>query len=340
MRPIDSLRGIFALMIVWHHYAPMMNVEYHYDFGNTIVLFFFILSGFGIALSWKERISGNEKEFIIKRCAKIFPIQWLTVCACVIFWGNTIESLWALPFHLTLTQSLIPLWQINFTLNTPSWFLSSIFICYLLTPFLLKTINKLGIGKFFVLQILLIIIIEVGIYLLPDSIGHRWLCYINPFYRFMDFSIGVSLGYYMSKGNVTLFFNVVPKFWLSILEVLLVCALFLFMMYPPLFQLDVYPIYRYPIIVILIILLTIGKGCVSYCLNNKVLLWLGNMSLTIYMTHVFCLSYFTQRLLHIPLWVKVIVVYSVVLLVACVLNKYFIPQSAKYFTKMVTKLWK
>lgn len=53
MNPIDSIRGIFALLIVWHHYHP---IHYHYNFGDTIVLFFFILSGFHIAITWKDKI--------------------------------------------------------------------------------------------------------------------------------------------------------------------------------------------------------------------------------------------------------------------------------------------
>lgn len=64
--PIDSLRGIFDLLIVWHHLTLTEVSPYHYDFGSTIVLFFFILSGYGISLSWKDKISekGGGKKFL------------------------------------------------------------------------------------------------------------------------------------------------------------------------------------------------------------------------------------------------------------------------------------
>lgn len=76
---MDSIRGIFALMIVWHHLAEMFGIPYEFDFGNSIVLFFFVVSGFHISLGWGDKIEGREREFILKRCVKIFPLQWLTL---------------------------------------------------------------------------------------------------------------------------------------------------------------------------------------------------------------------------------------------------------------------
>ena len=78
-RPTDSLRGICALLIVLHHYPHQeMGITYTYDFGNTIVLFFFVLSGYGISLAWKNKIERLSKQFYIKRFAKIFPIRiWI-----------------------------------------------------------------------------------------------------------------------------------------------------------------------------------------------------------------------------------------------------------------------
>ncbi len=69
--PIDSLRGIFDLLIVWHHLTLTEVSPYHYDFGSTIVLFFFILSGYGISLSWKDKISekGGGKKFLSRTCS-------------------------------------------------------------------------------------------------------------------------------------------------------------------------------------------------------------------------------------------------------------------------------
>lgn len=106
-RSIDAIRGIFALLIVYHHVCGMMGISYNWNFGDTIVLFFFILSGFHITITWKDKIQGHSKEFIIKRCSKIFPIQWLMILLFVLCDIN-IFSDWAILFHFTLMQSLIP----------------------------------------------------------------------------------------------------------------------------------------------------------------------------------------------------------------------------------------
>ena len=72
-RPTDSLRGICALLIVWHHYPHQeMGITYTYDFGNTIVLFFFVLSGYGISLAWKNKIEGFPNSFILSVLLKYF----------------------------------------------------------------------------------------------------------------------------------------------------------------------------------------------------------------------------------------------------------------------------
>lgn len=241
--PINSIRGILALLIVWHHLTSLMNVPYAFDFGNTVVLFFFILSGFGIALTWKERMgtvatisNGIYRAFIIKRCAKIFPLQWLTLLLFLLFYINVV-SLSAIPFHLTLTQSAIPLWEINFTLNTPSWFLSSLFFCYLMCPFLLRYgyRNK---KSFVVLLLSALFFYSLTVWLLPESIGRRWLTYINPMARMLDFSVGMCLGLFWNevvKGE-----SLLGKRTATLLEVVFVVAAIVFMTYQPLFAYNQY----------------------------------------------------------------------------------------------------
>ena len=213
-RPIDSIRGIFSLLIVWHHLCPLFDIPYKYNYGNTIVLFFFMLSGFHITLTWKDKIDGHSKDFIIKRCAKIFPIQWVMTFLFVLF-GINIVSLWAIPFHLTLTQGLNPLWQVNFTLNVPSWFLSSLFVCYLFTPVLLRCFNR-NTKLMSVLLMLAIVLFTAFLYFLPDSIGRRWIAYLNPFYRLMDYSVGMVLGIYWN--NLFGFIDKIPNLYKYLLD--------------------------------------------------------------------------------------------------------------------------
>ena len=192
---INGWRFIFSLLIVWHH-MPVWKPSGS-DFGNAIVTFFFVLSGFLITHSYRDLLLNKivgTKEFIIKRCATIFPLQWLFTILFVVFSINVV-SYWAVPFHLTLIQSLSPSWKINFTLNTPSWFLSSIFVCYLFTPLLLRIRNR----KYFMMIFISMLLLWHGVLsLLPETIGRKWLCYINPFARILDYGWGILLALYWS----------------------------------------------------------------------------------------------------------------------------------------------
>ena len=327
-RAIDAIRGIFALLIVWHHLCPIMGIYYTMDLGNTIVLFFFVLSGFHITITWKDKIQGHCKDFIIKRCSKIFPIQWLTTLLCVVC-GLNMVSIWAVPFHLTLTQSLIPFWEINFTINTPSWFLSSLFICYLFVPNILNFVNE-NRALFFVTLISCIICFTILVYVLPSTIGRRWLVYINPFARLMDFSIGILLGIIWS--SVFHLVERVPKknFFFTILEIVLVFSFVMVVSSKFMIALNNYPVIRYPFILLLISTFTWSYGIISKLFSNKVLSWLGSISMSIYMVHGFVLHYVSQ-LQEMPILGRVILTYLLVLFLSYLVNL-ALPYMASKFT--------
>lgn len=322
-RPIDSIRGLFALMIVWHHICPLLGIPYHYDFGNTIVLFFFILSGFHIALGWKDRIEGHTKDFIMRRCKKIFPIQWLMTILFVVC-GINVVSLWTVPFHLTLTQSLIPLWKINFTLNTPSWFLSSIFICYLIAPLLIKWAKNYR-ARFILFYFVALLGFSLFVFLLPDSIGHRWLVYINPFARILDFSIGIILGVIWNNERIYHKYESISRINYGIIELILIVAVVSFMVCRPLNSFNDYTFIRYPALVAFIVVFTLSKGFISKLLSNRLFTWLGKISMSIYMTHTFILA-FVQKI-DIDLSIKIILSYLLTLLMSVIVEKVlgFIP---------------
>lgn len=326
------MRGICALLIVWHHFAPTAGIPYSYDFGNTIVLFFFVLSGYGITLSWKDRIAGNTKVFLTNRCVKIFPIQWFTVILYILF-GINILSWWAVPFHLTLTQSAIPLWEINFTMNTPSWFLSSLFFCYLCTPFLLRyaTLHK---RTFVVLQVCAIACFVVLIYILSGKFGTRWLSYINPSARLLDYSVGMTLGLFWSRLEKAIY-NCGERIY-TLLEVVFLSLAIMFMIDSALFEYNKYAALRYPIVIGLVAVFSVGKGYVSQFLKNRWLEWLGEISMSIYMTHGVVLFFAIK--IDMPTWLNIILTYTLIIAFSHVVDKGLL-HSSRYFYAMANKIF-
>lgn len=332
-KPINSLRGIFALMIVCHHLLPEVGINYGADFGNSIVLFFFVLSGFHISITWKDKMVASDapKTFLIKRCSRIFPLQWLMTLLFVCFNINVVTP-WAIPFHLTLTQSIIPFWKINFTINTPSWFLSSIFFCYLVTPLMLRFAKKQK-NLYLIFQICLILSYTMIIVFLPENIGTRWLCYINPFARMIDYSIGITLGL-LWKEEVTNEWSQKTLTY-TVFEIGLL-ALFVFVMcFPPFLRLNDYPVLRYPIIVGLIMVFTMSRGYVSKMLSNKICAWLGVLSMSIYMVHPFIMHFTVSP--GMPCWATLVITSLAILFSAHCLTYYFTPWVNKLIDQKIFK---
>ena len=332
-KSIDSIRGIFSLLIVWHHFAPILGIRYNADLGYTIVLFFFVLSGFHISLTWKDKISGNEKGFIIKRCAKIFPLQWITTTLFIIFNINII-SLWAIPFHLTLTQSIIPFWSINFAINASSWFLSSLFFCYLVTPFILEmSVKYIRLFTFFIF--LYILFFSIFLYILPDSIGHRWLNYISPFSRFRDYGVGISLGiYYVTISQFVInerLKETYSKILFTILELLFSLALFYIMINKSIPYTEHYVYYFFVLPFILIF--TWEKGYISKLLSNRILHFIGSISMAIYMTHGFIL-HFCHLMDGFSVLHQIIIFYTLIILFAYIVNL-ILPYISSRFMRIV-----
>lgn len=334
-RALNGWRFIFSLLIIVHHLPESWKESFkNYDFGNTIVLFFFILSGFLLTRGYYEKLLMGKvkyKDFIVKRISTIFPLQWLLTLLFVLFSINVV-TYWAIPFNLTLTQSLVPFWEINFTMNTPAWFLSSIFICYLLVPFIFRFLaNKKF--KFLLIYLSIVVAYNLFVLLLPDNIGTRWLCYINPFPRLIDFSAGILFALYWDDIK-TIFVGVLKnKILASVLELLVIGAVFFFFAYEPIQEFNNYTVLRYPIIILFIIVFALSFGIVTKILSLKSFQKLGDLSIAIYMVHGFVL-YFTQMIEVSCVEVNVLATFILSLLLSYILVQYYCPFCQKQILKL------
>lgn len=325
MKATNALRGIFALMIVWHHLISQIDVTFDFDFGNTIVLFFYILSGFGITLSWKDKIEGNGRTFIKKRIKTIFPLYLLILLPFIIF---DIDVFWrsSIPFHLTLTQSWLPYWQINHALNLPSWFLSSLFFCYLTTPGLFKILNR-NPKIFITIFLTYLICYNIILFILPSEIGTRWIGYKSPSLRIIDYTFGVLLALVWKNISIKKFD--VNKMVYTFIEILLLIFILAIMYKPICSDFNKYTFLRYPLIGFLIIIFTISKGYISSkFLSLKILQWVGNLSLSIYLIHYLVLKLIFSNILfevEDSVYLKIFIVYVTVVLAAILFQNYLLP---------------
>lgn len=141
---LTSLKGIFILVIAFHNTqliqplfenVPGVSIILLYGgvFGNSM---FFILSGFLLAISYRDKIRTHTvtfRDFLVKRLKKLYPLYFIsnavTLVLEILLYGPSAVNLKkvAFTFLLQLGGSM----ENANPYNAPTWFLSAVFICYI-----------------------------------------------------------------------------------------------------------------------------------------------------------------------------------------------------------------
>lgn len=206
--PIDALRGIAALFVVWQHssetFVKQIGVAQHgtyladiakdIDFGRIGIICFFLISGFVIPSSLKDKDKSGIKHFAIRRIFRLYPAYWVSVLAAVLIavFYKTTPNTATIIANTTMLQGLFQqphLIGLYWTLQVELIFYT---LCALLFYFkglrndkLIFTLIALFFGLFVVLQLLPFVTgrpltIHKEIQLLPYLLSIMFLGY---FYR-------------------------------------------------------------------------------------------------------------------------------------------------------------
>ncbi len=156
LRPLTSVRGIFAWMVVLYHirlaclgWMPIGLIHVLAK-GYLAVDFFFLLSGFVIWLNYGERLRapGAIPDFLVRRLARVWPLH-----AVMLAFGAALAlALLAtgrqaahfpfalLPLHLAMMQDWG--WSNALLWNDPAWSISGEWGAYLLTPLVVLVLPR------------------------------------------------------------------------------------------------------------------------------------------------------------------------------------------------------
>jgi exopolysaccharide production protein ExoZ len=108
--PIQYLRGIAALMVVWHHAAgqiPGMSALVPWEFGTSGVDLFFVISGFIMVVTTSDT-AVRPVDFWRRRIVRVVPLYWLLtllMVAIALLAPQLFKTLKVAP--ATLVQSLL-----------------------------------------------------------------------------------------------------------------------------------------------------------------------------------------------------------------------------------------
>jgi peptidoglycan/LPS O-acetylase OafA/YrhL len=289
---LTSLRGILALWVVAYHFGndacglfpstgilmPLVRQ------GHYAVPIFFMLSGFVLAYNYADKflrfgIKGY-REFVFIRLARIYPVHLFTlflVLGMVIVcsakgWPITDSGYTFRDFvlNLLLVQTWVPVFQLNW--NYPSWSISSEWFAYLFFPLFcatfLRKINTRPRAYFFLAATWGA---TVGLYVVGNGLPFRQLLCVIP-----TFLAGTAIFACLSH---------IPHQPLALLR-FLPDILLLFLAIVPL-------LVGGPLIVVLLLtgflaliyLLVYQEDNCSRLWTNRLAVYLGEVSYSLYMAH-------------------------------------------------------
>lgn len=285
---LESLRGLAALSVALFHYniGSFLNVPF-IDNSWMMVDFFFVLSGYVIALNYGTKITGFQSlgVYQIKRFARLYPLHIFMLLAflglefskliVIHFWIPQLSPPFQYGNQLSYLVDNIFLLQ-NFTLddmswNYPSWSISAEFYTYLIFGVWVLLFRKFPVVGFLVAAI----IIGCSVFqILQNEMKSHEEGYYRCFYAFFlgSFIHKIESWKTFNLGSVVGFGALLTVIYAVSVAGYLTDTVLIF--YPILFAVLIYILNQ-----------TRGSSWLLNGLQNKVLVYLGTISYGIYMIH-------------------------------------------------------
>ena len=204
---LDILRILAIIVIFIGHSANQFNC-YYWCFQPLVLArsasmsLFFLLSGSVLFINYSHINMKDNKEifhFYIKRLAAIIPTYYLIALIYIVFLGkeSVIDVLKLLPLEVLGLQTTVhSLFIVSH--NGGTWFISCLLICYFVYPFIQELIKSIKVQR-----IRTVIILCIACYLIYIPFVVKWFglaeTYDSPFYRAVEFILGMCLASFMSQ---------------------------------------------------------------------------------------------------------------------------------------------
>lgn len=230
---LDLFRVVCVAVVCAFHTLIHLNANYGIfssviGMGAIYMSAFFMLSGFTLFTNYASQniiLKDNLKLFLLRRIIGIIPMYYIAAILYVIFTiminfstihDTIIQNLWLAPIEALCIQSNFSS-LFAFTHNGGTWFISCIMLCYIIYPLIQEIIKQLS------LRSKIIIIISCSsILLYSPIIVHKFgiaSIYSNPFFRIIEFIIGITLASLKIELDNTSFIKKYVFNWFSIILV-------------------------------------------------------------------------------------------------------------------------
>lgn len=214
---LDTLKIIATILIVFHHYQQILNIEFNkinffggkFYFGHLVELFF-LISGF-LMFNYIEKIKQglSFEEFFINRLKRLLPLMTIGAISYEsliyfysrIFGEKLLES--ELDFFLGGGETIISSFGIqagwsfeNPMINNLMWYVSVLILCYII----FYVITKISIIRNYKYTYFFIIMIFLGISIQRNytdlaffntyQLGDTMLSFLEYYYQYFFIIIG------------------------------------------------------------------------------------------------------------------------------------------------------
>ena len=291
---LDLFRIALAVLVFMFHSQLHFGCDYSFlnEFvrvGPIAMTGFFLLSGYVLYYTYSDKELKSKmslKTFYVKRAIAIIPLYFFilavsTVCDFYFGVAKWEDYLILFPVETLCLQSTFSSLS-DYAHNGGTWFISCLVICYAIYPFIQTLTVQLSKKSRLILLLLFVFVLLYAPLVQIHFKVHT--IYSNPFYRLIEFSIGVLLAQINEMSGSRVLDVLRTKCALLIVTALLVILILLAR------QIGVPPHYMLfnwiAVPCFCGILLALGKIPFSKMANNQMILYLSRVSFTFFLCQV------------------------------------------------------
>lgn len=287
---IKSLQGlrVISMLIIFMWHCGYSNFK-----AGIPVTFFFILSGFLSYITYKDK---KEESIVIAsidyckiKLKRIYPIHLITFLISVplrikIILNNFGKEIIVMITHLLLIQSIIPITHFYFNYNESAWYVSTLMFCYLFTQILVKMINRIqnmnkNLFKSIFLLLVTLVVQTVLYNVFNNTKLSQWFLYISPFYRILDYFMGMLVGFIWINTRKDINFN---KNIMTIFEIFILSVISI--NYIP--SINIYCEVNIALLLVGVFVFSLERGLLSKILSNRIFIYFADFSFEFFLVHM------------------------------------------------------
>lgn len=350
---LDALTGLrlfAAVAIVLHHLGGRLGVDGGLTAGWSLgqgVSVFFVLSGFVLTYRYPVLADGAAvRRFWVARIARIWPAHAVILLLLLAVGYDVMPAIDStrLPHalaNLALVQSWFPYAGYFFGYNSVSWSISTEMGFYALFPLLIAAFGRTWLWKLvlaFVLGIAAVAIAhryQVAPFQYPaGGVVMEGLIYVNPLARLFEFVLGMCTALLWGRHHARV--RLSPAGWLVAEAAVLALVLFNVSIASRLFGpaaaalgtpgnywlvMSLAP--SLPTALLLLVMAS-SRGPVARLLAARPLVYLGEVSFAIYLTHLLLLTEFDRLRAAgiLPAWVALVAALVAILVAASAMHHF------------------